>query len=445
MRELAHNDCENYLIHYGILGMKWGVRRFETKSGHLTAAGKERYKTDTVAAKNKVAEAKVESKTATQNYYKAPYKDADEAKKEAIKAQGKVAYAKQKLGDEKVKEKLNAESGKKSKHRSKLEEKYKSEGMSDEEAEIAAYKRARTEKILAVMGGVAVAAAAAYVIKNHYDKNVDKLIKPGTLLQNLAGRDNKALGDVMYVSDNARDNHKYLGLYGNQIASMGKSVFRTKASTNEPLRLASEESARKVLEELMGSDQAFKNNFAQRLSYAFTRDGYTERQQKLFSKALDLLDEGKVDNTLYRAFNVLLPSHDPMSEATNKKFYDALTKKGYNAIMDVNDKYLSDYRSKSPTIIFNAASKLSINEISKLDTSEIENAFLDEYYMASARKLIEDNASIIALFGASAAAAKVGSSQSSKRAQNKIVNDYKSEHPNTKLSRTEILDNYYNY
>lgn len=31
------------LYHYGIKGMRWGVRRFEDKSGHLTPAGKERY------------------------------------------------------------------------------------------------------------------------------------------------------------------------------------------------------------------------------------------------------------------------------------------------------------------------------------------------------------------------------------------------------------------
>ena len=33
------------LYHHGILGMKWGVRRFQTKSGSLTSAGKKRYQT----------------------------------------------------------------------------------------------------------------------------------------------------------------------------------------------------------------------------------------------------------------------------------------------------------------------------------------------------------------------------------------------------------------
>ena len=30
-------------MHYGITGMKWGVRRFQNKDGSLTNAGKKRY------------------------------------------------------------------------------------------------------------------------------------------------------------------------------------------------------------------------------------------------------------------------------------------------------------------------------------------------------------------------------------------------------------------
>lgn len=34
---------ENYMIHSGIKGMKWGVRRYQNKDGSLTDAGKKRY------------------------------------------------------------------------------------------------------------------------------------------------------------------------------------------------------------------------------------------------------------------------------------------------------------------------------------------------------------------------------------------------------------------
>lgn len=45
---------QNTLTHHGIKGQKWGVRRFQTKSGSLTAAGKKRYgKDDEAKSKDK--------------------------------------------------------------------------------------------------------------------------------------------------------------------------------------------------------------------------------------------------------------------------------------------------------------------------------------------------------------------------------------------------------
>lgn len=40
-------DNFSYLQHYGIKGMKWGVRRYRKEDGSLTEAGKKRYKDNT--------------------------------------------------------------------------------------------------------------------------------------------------------------------------------------------------------------------------------------------------------------------------------------------------------------------------------------------------------------------------------------------------------------
>ena len=41
-------ESNNYLQHFGVKGMKWGVRRYQNKDGTLTPNGKKRYRSLTI-------------------------------------------------------------------------------------------------------------------------------------------------------------------------------------------------------------------------------------------------------------------------------------------------------------------------------------------------------------------------------------------------------------
>ena len=61
--EFVVSRSDNELSHHGILGMKWGVRRFQTKDGGLTNLGRKRY-SDKDGSLNKRGKKKYEKETA---------------------------------------------------------------------------------------------------------------------------------------------------------------------------------------------------------------------------------------------------------------------------------------------------------------------------------------------------------------------------------------------
>lgn len=65
------DDSEEFLEHHGILGMKWGIRRFQNEDGTLKAAGKKRRAEERVRKRAERKAAKAEKKAA----------EAEEAKK----------------------------------------------------------------------------------------------------------------------------------------------------------------------------------------------------------------------------------------------------------------------------------------------------------------------------------------------------------------------------
>lgn len=438
------------LAHHGIKGMHWGIRRFQNEDGSLTNAGRKRYGASEEAT-NKVKVAQEDYNKALKKYWNANYDELDGARKEFNAASRKLTWAKEDYRDDIIQNKISGQQ-KISKHREKLINQYKEKGMNDDEAAIAAYKRDRTEKILAATAAVALTAAAAYGATKYAENNFDRIIKTDVKLSRVATSDTKSVQDAFYAvfQKNKADVSKYSGFYANQIKQgvyghkPGADVYEKVISAKQNLKMASPKSAMNALQDLMTNDQSYKkdviNILEQRKVQALF--GRNLEASRRISKALTAARSGKMNRALYDTLNQALGSNAKNTDVA-KKFYDTLSQRGYNAIVDMNDKKFSGFMTKTPVIVFNAKSKVSVDSVKNLSRSAIAaqnaRAVRDIGMKTTVKALAGPMAGYVAGAGAVAGATKYVTS----RQEQKIVSDYRKEHPDTKLSYKEIIRNYY--
>ena len=426
----------NELYHHGIKGQKWGVRRFQRSDGSLTNAGRKRYNEEIETAKKNLSKAKSDYKAEQSRYNKATAGGMvynQKAVSNLNKAGKKVKYAKDDLRDAKLNSKLQNQT-KKGKRQQKLEEKYKSQGMSDSDAALSAYKRVRTEHALAAVGTMTVAAAAAYGVHKYRDVNVDRIISSKTTLHRLTENSNVGVHDAFYAAYKKSDTDIYKNFFGRDALNDGKTFYNKAINIKDGgLKLASRKSAAKALSEMLTNDKTFAKDVADSISDVHSMMNVynsTEKQRRLYDKAIESLQKGVFDKNVYDAFNTNLVYHDPRQQKLNAKFYSFMKSKGYDAIKDINDFRYSDYNAKDPIIVFNKG-KTVVSSVKELHMKEVNAAGIRIGARAAAK--------YIGTYGASVAAAKVGVDTASHISDANKVKKYRKEHPNTKLSNKEII------
>ena len=394
------------LYHFGVKGMKWGVRRYQNEDGSLTSLGKKRDKM--------LSDRKTAKKHSTMS--------------NIVNAE----YSRREFEDAKTRLKLENQT-KKSKRQQDLEKKYLKQGFTKDEAEIKAYNRAKTETILKVAGGIALASAAAYVAYKHYDKVTDRMFEKGSKIGRLTNDGSEPTNRAFYGFVNKHDKNRYEGLYGKALVEKG-TVYRKAMRAAGDINIASPESARKVLKNMFDTDKqafdAFKKNIDEMASVVPP----VGKQGKLWHKASRELNSGKIGDNTYKAFNTLLVSHTKEQQPINDKFYSAMKKAGYGAIRDVNDKENSGYFARNPLIVFDT-DKIDVEGFTKLGSDHIDSMFAKETGKVAAHALANEFGPIGAVFATSMGAMKLVKRSS----ETKFVENYRKQHPESTLSNNEIL------
>jgi hypothetical protein len=379
------------LYHYGVLGMKLGVRRFQKKDGSLTPAGKKRYydTPELNAQKAEMKSAKRARNIARNDWNNSHgYQQYAKNQKRYLAANAEYNRAKLKYQTNKevarIREK-GIEFKKKSKHRLDLEEKYKKLGMDDEQAQAAANNRIRTEKILAVTAGLTIAAAAAYTTNKIVKNRIDGVIKAGENLQRIEMQDTGGkLHEVFYVAQGKHDTKRYYNLLGATRQKQTGEAYVMKLMASKDVKVASKDKCRKVFNELMKTDPDFKKAVGLHVPGI---GGLSKKAQ-------------------YDRFNQALV--EMRNQGPDKAFYAKLKAAGYGAIQDINDMKFSGYAAKNPLIVFdNSSGNIGVKSVKKI-AEDLGRAGSKELGKAMGETLVKEALetygplSVVAVTGAAA-------------------------------------------
>ena len=289
----------DYLIHYGVKGQKWGVRRYQYADGTLTPAGKNHY-SDSGNASGSNGFSKVMG-TKTKELV-------NTARTQITGKQFVDGYLKSGTTLARIQTSENFEKF----------------------AFYATYKKHDTNEYLGLFGKNLMTRAAADARRAEKQANI-------------SGSEDD-LSTAMALRERA-----------NNI-----KVYQLKLEATKKLKIPSDENASDITAKLL-KEKDFKDNVIASIQDSKEKMK-RPTQQVLFAQAQNALkkDPSRLTSSekvaIYKAFNLSLVNHNAQEIAAQNRFYGELKKKGYNALLDYNDKEFSSYHAKRPMIVFDVDS-----------------------------------------------------------------------------------------
>lgn len=419
---VRYENRSSELAHHGIIGQKWGVRRFQNSDGSLTDAGRKRYGVNIERAEKNLEKAVSDKKE--------KHLSRSERKRSSLL----VDYAKEDLHAEKVLDAINKNGGL-TDHQKKLAENNKKRGMSDKEAAVAAYQTDRVQKALLAVGGVTVTAAAAYGVYKYKDYISDDILKTGMDAFRVSPTDTVGVHDGFYAAFGKKDPNKYIGLYGNQLLKTQKlrgqtpNIYQKKIKILSDMKIASDKNARDIFKKYVdGLSDSERKKVESFIAENVSPFAFLTPAGKTTLKGASDMASGKVTKAAYEAFNIAMAGKT--SDPVVKNFVKELATHGYSGVKDVNDRKYSGFNAKTAKIIFDS-SKVAVESVRNIPMSEVENI---------KRKELMNNLTKSSVWTVPYASVWYGVKRMNDSFDKDIiVEDYKKEHPKTKMTYNEIV------
>ena len=228
---------------------------------------------------------------------------------------------------------------------------------------------------------------------------VDTYLKAGTEFKRVQTSKNFE-NHAYYATYKKHDTNEYAALFGRNLqrraAKEGienQKVYQMTLQSNKRIRVPSTKNAANIAAGLL-SDKTFKSDLWKSLDDS-QKKMKRPNQLALFQTAKNIIRRSNTSDlsdseksTVYKALNLSLTNHESYENNVQDKFYKALKENGYGALVDLNDQSYSSYHAKRPMIVFDTDST-SVKNTRELTNKETEGA----YHLYNAERLIKDSIS----------------------------------------------------